>query len=78
MVTEAELAVSRHTERDLCEGCPNLCWLACPAEAFASGRYDQEACQAYCGGSATKLSDAAELGKCGECENACPVGVAEQ
>ena len=73
IVTEAELLKSPHKRESFCDDCPRFCWSACPADAFATGRFSREACIGYGDAHAKRLSDNSFL-SCRECELACPVG----
>ncbi|MDQ1327111.1 MAG: epoxyqueuosine reductase [Candidatus Poribacteria bacterium] len=71
IITEAELSVNARTQESFCEDCPRLCWSACHADAFATGKFDRDACIKYSEEHIIKLSDNSSLG-CRECELACP------
>ena len=73
IVTDAELLKSSHKQESFCDTCPRFCWSACPANAFATGRFNREACIEDSESHAEKLSDNSFL-YCKECEIACPVG----
>ncbi|MCX6112570.1 MAG: hypothetical protein NTY22_04690, partial [Proteobacteria bacterium] len=71
IVTDAELCKTYGKPKYFCDNCSNLCWSACPANAFSEGRYNKGACFEYTKSHVKKLSENAILG-CRECELACP------
>jgi epoxyqueuosine reductase len=73
IVTEAELMKNPEKPESLCDDCPRFCWSACPADAFATGRFNREVCIDYSEKGKKRLSDNAAL-YCRECELACPIG----
>lgn len=73
MVTEAVLIKNPEKPESLCDDCQRFCWSACPADAFATGQFNREACIEYSEKGKKKLSDNAAL-YCRECELACPIG----
>lgn len=73
IITDAELAGNPQKQESPCDTCPRFCWSACPADAFATGRFSREACIEYSGIHAEKPSDNSNL-HCRECEMACPIG----
>jgi dATP pyrophosphohydrolase len=75
IVTDINLHLTTKPPRDYCTDCSRPCWSACPAQAFRSGQYDRDLCEAYSEKNAQKLSENAIL-FCQECERACPVGMA--
>ncbi len=76
VITDAELAKSPHKRESFCDSCPRYCWSACPADAFADGRFNREVCSKYSEDHYEKLSGNSFL-SCRECEIACPVGGGE-
>ncbi|MFC1717605.1 hypothetical protein ACFL6S_28345 [Candidatus Poribacteria bacterium] len=73
IITDAELQKNPQKLKSPCDDCPRFCWSACPAQAFATGRFSREACIEYDGGHAEKPSENSNL-HCRECELACPLG----
>lgn len=73
IVIEAELSKIPRTQESFCDNCPRLRWSACPANAFANGRFSREACEKHGEAHAKRLSDNSRL-FCRECETVCPIG----
>jgi epoxyqueuosine reductase len=73
IITDAKLDPTTEKSTVSCDGCPNYCWTACPANAFPDGQYHREICTGYSEKNLTWLSDNAFL-YCRECELACPYG----
>jgi len=77
LTTEAALLVGTPIyESKFCEDC-NICIKACPANAFAEGKYNKDACLAYCLANLENLSDNTNLW-CNICIESCPVGKKEK
>ena len=80
ILTEAELSVNTRLQESFCDNCPHLCWSACHANAFATGKFNRDACIKYSEEHIIKLiacdtrysSDNSSL-RCRECELACPI-----
>lgn len=75
IITDAKLELTTKKPNVSCDNCPNHCWSACPANAFANGQYNKEICAEYSEKNLKWLSDNAFL-YCRECELACPYGKA--
>jgi len=75
IITDAKLEPTTEKPNVSCDDCPNLCWSACPANAFSDGQYNKEVCAEYSEKNLKCLSDNAFL-YCRECELACPYGKA--
>ena len=73
IITDAKLPKNLRKLESPCDDCPRFCWSACPAKAFATGRFSREACIEYDGSHAGKPSENSNL-SCRECELACPLG----
>lgn len=73
IITEAKLLKDSRKPKSFCDTCPCYCWSACPANAFATGKFDREICVQYSEVHVKTLSDNAIL-YCRECEIACPIG----
>jgi len=73
IVTDAILEKPRAKPPSVCDDCPKLCWSACPAGAFSSGRYERSVCEQH---SMKHTKMVGEKGRihCRRCELACPVG----
>jgi len=73
LLTESELPVSDISLENPCDDCDSPCIKACPANAFASGRYDRDTCYGYAKSNLMQISSHTYLW-CRECELSCRVG----
>jgi len=73
LATEAPLLKGNPTYESIyCIDC-DICVEACPANAFSEGKYNKDACLAYCLANLKKLSDNTVVW-CNICIESCPIG----